>query len=138
MKIKLKTFAEDTSNLGKHFRFAVIDLDKSRDYPANFVCILPTLVSNYGKSQTVFFKIFGNKSLEQAKLLLIEALKNESEREVRVEIERRLMLLAPEKYRQSKCGGCGRVFHPRRIRRLKNYLCEDCFKRKYGHQTFPG
>jgi len=82
------------------------------------------------------FKIFGDKSLEQAKLLLNEALKNESEREVKVEIERRLTLLVPERCRQHKCNSCGKLFQPQKNRRLKHYLCEDCFKRKYGHQTF--
>ena len=134
MKMRLKVFAEDTINLGKHFRFAVVDLDKSHDYPANFVCILPILVNNDGKSQTAFFKIFGNKSLEQAKLLLSEALKNESEHEVKGEIQRRLTLLEPEKNRQSKCRGCGKLFQTRGVRRMKHYLCESCFKKKYGHQ----
>ena len=134
MKMRLKIFAEDTVNLGKHFRFAVVDLDKSRDYPANFVCILPVVVSNDGKSQTAFFKIFGNKSLEQAKLLLTRAFKNESEYEVKGEIQRRLKLLDPEKNRQKKCRSCGKLFQPRGMKRFKHYLCEACFKKKYGRQ----
>jgi hypothetical protein len=131
MKNKLKVFTVDYTDLGRRFRFAVLDLDRSRDYPANFVCLLPTTVSNEGKSNNVFFKIFGNKSLEQAKLLLTEALKNENEPEVKVEIERRLTLLEPKQASQIKCSGCGKLFQPRRIRRFKQNFCEECFKRKY-------
>jgi len=130
MKIKLKVFTVDYTDLGRRFRFAVLDLDRSRDYPANFVCLLPSMVSNEGKSNNVFFKIFGNKSLEQAKLLLTEALKNEDEPEVKVEIERRLTLLEPKQASQIKCSGCGKLFQPRRIRFKQNF-CEECFKRKY-------
>jgi hypothetical protein len=130
MKIVLKVFAIDT-DLGRHFRFAVLDLDRNRDYPANFVCLLPTMVSNEGKVNSVFLKTFGDKSVEQAKLLLTEALKNENEPEVKVEIERRLMLLEPKQASQIKCSGCGKLFQPRRIRRFKQNFCEECFKRKY-------
>ncbi|MGD0070789.1 MAG: hypothetical protein ABSB71_04430 [Candidatus Bathyarchaeia archaeon] len=131
MKIKLKVFTVDYTDLGRRFRFAVLDLDRNRDYPANFVCILPTMVSNEGKVNNVFLKTFGDKSLEQAKLLLTEALKNEDEPEVKVEIERRLTLLEPKQASQIKCSGCGKLFQPRRIRRFKQNFCEECFKRKY-------
>jgi len=131
MKIKLKVFTVDYTDLGRRFRFAVLDLDRNRDYPANFVCILPTMVSNEGKVNNVFLKTFGDKSVEQAKLLLTEALKNEDEPEVKVEIERRLTLLEPKQASQIKCSGCGKLFQPRRIRRFKQNFCEECFKRKY-------
>ena len=131
MKNKLKVFPIDT-DLGRRFRFVVLDLDRSRDYPANFVCLLPTMVSNEGKSNNVFFKTFGDKSVEQAKLLLTEALKNENEPEVKVEIEQRLMLLEPKQASQIKCSGCGKLFQPRRIRRFKKNFCEECFKRIYA------
>jgi hypothetical protein len=29
------------SSGGKRFRFAVVDLDRAKDYPLNFVCMLP-------------------------------------------------------------------------------------------------
>lgn len=131
MKNKLKVFPIDT-DLGRKFRFAVLDLDKPRDYPANFVCILPTTVSNKGKPSNVFFQIFGKESLEQAKLLLTEALKSENEAEVKVEIERRLTLLEPKSIIQIKCSGCGKLFQPRRIRRFKKNFCEECFKKIYA------
>jgi hypothetical protein len=134
LNYKLKVVAVNTADytdLGRRFRFAVLDLDKARDYPANFVCVLPTTLSNEGKVDNVFFKIFGNKSLERAKLLLTDALKNEDDPEVKVEIERRLTLLDPQAIR-IKCSGCGKLFQPRRIRRFKQNYCEECLKRKYG------
>ena len=131
MKNKLKVFTVDT-DLGRRFRFAVLDLDRPRDYPANFICILPTAVSNEGKANNVFFKVFGKESVKQAKLLLTEALKNENEPEVKVEIERRLTLLEPKQVSQIKCSGCGKLFQPRRIGRFKKNFCEECFKRIYA------
>lgn len=100
MNFKLRVFTIDDINdfsLGRRFRFAVIDLDKSRDYPANFVCILPSIIRDEKKSNNIFQKIFGNKGLEQAKALLTEALKTENESNVKVEIERRLKLLEPKR-----------------------------------------
>ena len=134
MKNKLKVFPIDT-DLGRRFRFAVLDLDRPRDYPANFVCNLPSMVSNEGKANNVFFKVFGKESVEQAKLLLTEALKSENEAEVKVEIERRLTLLEPKQASQIKCSGCGKLFQPRRIRRFKNNFCQECMKKKFGSQV---
>ena len=84
--------AEDYS-VGRRFRFAVVDLDKGKKYPLNFVCMLPTKIDADGKSQSVFLQIFGDKSLEQARALLTGTLETESDSEVKAEIERRLKLL---------------------------------------------
>ena len=70
------------------------------------------MVSNEGKVNNAFFKIFGNKSFEKAKLLLTAALKNEDEPEVKVEIERRLMMLESKQDSQIKWSGCGKLFQP--------------------------
>jgi hypothetical protein len=80
-------------SLGRRFRFAVVDLDKGKNYPLNFVCMLPTNITMNSKSQSVFIQIFGDKSLEQAKALLTGALETESDSEVKAEISRRLKLL---------------------------------------------
>ena len=79
--------------VGWHYRFAVVDLDKAKRYPLNFVCMLPTKIDADGKSQSVFLQIFGDKSVEQARALLTGALEVESDSEVKAEIERRLKLL---------------------------------------------
>jgi hypothetical protein len=84
--------AEDYS-VGRRFRFAVVDLDKGKNYPLNFVCMLPMKIEAAGKSQSVFLQIFGDESVEQARVLLTGALETESDSEVRAEIERRLKLL---------------------------------------------
>ena len=77
----------------KRFRFAVVDLDKGRNYPLNFVCTLPTKIDAVDKSQSVFLQIFGDKSVEQARTLLTGALETESDSEGKAEISRRLELL---------------------------------------------
>jgi hypothetical protein len=130
MKIKLKAFAEDSNDLGKYFRFAVIDTEKSSEYPSNFVCILPTVINNDEKTQNQFSKMFGDKSQEQAELLLTKALKNESESVVKDEIRRRLALIAPDNYLQKRCLICGNLFYEVKTKKLKSSLCEVCFEKK--------
>jgi hypothetical protein len=130
MKIKLKAFAEDSNNLGKYYRFAVIDTEKSCVYPSNFVCLLPTVINNDGKTQNSFSKMFGDRSQEQAELLLVRALKNESELVVKDEIKRRLALIAPEKYVRMRCFVCGKFFFESRAKKLKVALCGNCIDNK--------
>ena len=127
MKIKLKSFAEDSNSAGRQYRFAVIDTEKSCDYPSNFVCLLPTIINNDKKTQNLFSKIFGVKSQEQAELLLNRTLRNESESVVRDEIRRRLALIAPKKYLRMRCLGCDKVFYQGRSKKVKAGLCEGCF-----------
>jgi hypothetical protein len=134
MNIRLQVFKEDSMHsnyLHRSFRFAVVDFSKSQSYPSNFICMLPVQLGA-GKSDSVFLKIFGDKSLEQAKALLKEAFEREDDSEVKAEIERRLKLLEPKKVDQIKCSGCGKLFQPRRIRRFKNNFCEECMKKKFG------
>ncbi len=128
MRIKLKAFAEDSNDLGGYYRFAVIDLEKSCNYPSNFVCLLPTIIkNNEEKTQNLFSKIFGIKSQEQAELLLTKALKTERESVVRDDIRRRLALIAPKKYLGMRCLGCDKVFYQGRSKKVKVGLCEGCF-----------
>jgi hypothetical protein len=130
MKIKLKAFAEDSKELGRYYRFAVIDTEKSCAYPSNFVCLLPTVINNDEKTQNVFSKMFGEKSIDQAELLLTKALKNESENVVKDEIKRRLVLIAPKKYLHARCIGCGRFFFQDRTKKMQHTFCEDCFGKR--------
>ncbi len=99
MNLTLRVFTADTQgygDLGRRFRFAVVDLEKSSDYPANFVCLLPTIVGNEGEATNVFCRIFRDRSLGQAILLLTKALKREDKPEIKAEIKRRLKLLEPK------------------------------------------
>ncbi len=68
----------------------VVDLDKSRQYPLNFVCILPQTTISIGKPSNIFSKVFGPSSLEVAKNLLIGALKREKDADVKKELTKRL------------------------------------------------
>jgi len=71
----------------------VIDLDRSKDYPLNFICILPQTIISLGKHSNLFGKIFGSSSLVVAKKLLQRALKREKDAEIRKELTKRLKIL---------------------------------------------
>jgi len=73
----------------------VVDLDRSIDYPLNFVCVLPQAVISPGKHINIFCKIFGTSSLEVARTLLKRALKREKDAEIREELKKRLKVLKP-------------------------------------------
>jgi hypothetical protein len=134
MKLSLLLFRNDNEgySLGWRFRFAVVDSDISKSYPANFVCMLPTQINGKARMESIFMKVFGDKSTEQAKALLNKALKTEEELEVKAEIEKRLKMLEPEGGSQIKCSGCGKLFHPRRVRKHQHNFCEECMKKKFG------
>ena len=119
-------------SMGTRFRFAVVDMDKSKSYPSNFVCMLPTQMSDKGKAKSIFLQVFGDKSLEQARSLLIGALKTEEEPEIKAEIEKRLKMLEPAPVSQIKCRGCRKLFQPRRVRKYQQNFCEECMKKKFG------
>ncbi len=87
-----------------HLRFVVINLDKGKKYPINFVCILPKEIGY--KKDTTFEKIFGDQSLEVAKRILSSALESEDDAEVREEIEKRLTFLNPNSMLQRVCVSC--------------------------------
>ncbi len=73
----------------KVIRIAVVDLDKAKTYPSNFVSKFPLDPGSRG----VFKTRFGDKSSELARQLLEEALQRELDEDVRREFERRLKLL---------------------------------------------
>jgi hypothetical protein len=77
----------------KRIRFAVVDLDRSKEYPVNFVCILPKQIKENGGHYTRFERKFGDKSLDLAEKLLKRSLKAENDWEVKEEIRDRLELL---------------------------------------------
>ncbi len=124
------TEAERSSD--KHYRFAVIDLDKPVDYPRNFVCLLPLNFNENARPRLVFMQIFGDQSVKKANKLLEEALETEQDSGVKAEIMRRLRLLQPKHLRQIRCSSCGKVFHPRRVRRYSRNLCDKCLRKRYA------
>jgi hypothetical protein len=133
LKIGTKGFSDDGSG-GKRFSFAVVDLNRSESYPQNFVCMLPVHIRGQGKTESVFQRVFGETSVEQAKVLLADALETEDDPEVRAEIERRLKLLEPKLAIQVKCSACGKLFQPRQVRRYGRNFCPDCMKKRYGNR----
>jgi hypothetical protein len=100
LKLSLSIFKReklDDYSRRDYIRFVVVDLDRSKDYPANFVCILPKNIKLNGKCHTKFERKFGDNSLELATKLLTRSLRVERNREVKEEIRERLDLLKPKK-----------------------------------------
>jgi hypothetical protein len=95
------------------------------------------LPSQFGKGKTdsAFLKLFGDKSLEQAKYLLKTAFDTEDDSDVKAEITRRLKLLEPKGVNQIKCSSCGKLFPSRRPRKFKNNFCEECVKKRFESQV---
>ena len=116
-----------------HIRFAIVDLDKSQDYPSNFVCMLPQQVSGNSKQHSAFAKVFGNHSSELAKRLLTKALETEDNSEIKAEIEKRLKLLEPKPI-QIKCRICGKPFEPKILGRFKQKTCQECRRKQNSSQ----
>jgi hypothetical protein len=99
LKLKLliskRNELNDYSRKG-YIRFVVVDLDRSKKYPANFVCILPKNIKLTGNKATKFERMFEEGSLELAKKLLKSALRAEEDWEVKAEIRKRLDLFKPK------------------------------------------
>ena len=125
MKIRLRIFTDTSHSLGKYYRFAVVDLDKSANYPANFLCLLPTFTNGEVKHESKFCDLFGSNSVKKAESLLVLALRNEDDYEVKAEIDKRLSGLNPEKYIQTRCRSCGKQFY---ARKKGSFVCKKCLK----------
>jgi len=121
-------------NAWNHLRFAVVDLNKSKDYPENFVSILPIRLGSNGKIPSAFTKLFGNKSLKIARGLLTECLKKEHDSEIKAEIERRLNLLEPNPVIYIKCRVCKKFFKTQKERVAKQKVCSECMKRYHNQE----
>jgi hypothetical protein len=99
LKLRLSIFKKEELNdyPGKNnIRFVIVDRERSRKYPLNFVCILPKKIKANGRHHTNFERKFGDKSLELAKKLLKRSLKSEKDWEVKEEIRERLEMLKPK------------------------------------------
>lgn len=137
MNFKLRIFRREyTNNLSawNHLRFAVVDLNKSKSYPENFVSMLPMRIDSDGKLPNAFTKFFGNESLATARGLLTEALKTVDDYEIKAEITRRLTLLDPNPVVYIKCRVCKKFFQTKKKRVFKLKLCPKCLKR-HGSQN---
>jgi len=71
-------------------QLVVVDLDRSHRYPLNFVCVLPRYFRILEKRSSKFAKLFGEKTLQTAKKLLVDASHQEEDPEIQTVIKRRL------------------------------------------------
>jgi hypothetical protein len=111
--LKFRLFISKRSELNDYsrkgyIRFVVVDLDRSKKYPANFICILPKNIKPTGKKATKFEKMFEDDSLELAKKLLKRALRAEEDWEVKAEIRKRLELLTPKPQNRNARNPCAK------------------------------
>jgi len=131
LTFKLRIFESDYGRgryAGSHLRFVVLDSNKSKSYPENFVSMLPMRIDSNGKTTNAFTKLFGNKSLKIARGLLNESLKKEKG-SVKAEIERRLNLLEPNPVIHMKCRVCKKFFQTQKEEARKQKICPECIKR---------
>ncbi len=84
--------ADDWSNAQQRLRFVVVDLERGKAYPLNFVCLLPVRFGLNEAKLTKFEERFGKESVEVAKTLLTDALESEADENVKTEIARRLKI----------------------------------------------
>jgi hypothetical protein len=78
------------SQAQERIQLVVVDLDRGKRYPLNFVCILPRYFRILEKRSSKFAKLFGTKSLTMAKELLIDAQHQEEDPEIITAIKRRI------------------------------------------------
>ena len=139
MKYKLHVVknekAEDWSDSQTHLRFTVVNIEKSKNYPLNFVCLLPMRFTFKEDRLTMFEKLFGANSIEMAKKLLSDALETEQDVDVKNEIDRRLRLLSPELTHKHICHSCGKPFQADSKKAWKRNFCEACGKKRFGYHT---
>jgi len=137
MNPKLYIFKRDDVrdySMRNHIHFAVVDMDRSKEYPLNFVCVLPQQMSVMVKQSSAFAKIFGESSLQMAKKLLTEALEMEDDSEIKTEIAKRLKLLEPKPAIRVKCRVCGNIFEPKIFRRYYQKICQECSRKMMPNQ----
>ena len=138
MRLRLRVSRFDNASdysVGKRFRLAVVDLDRGKEYPLYFVCLLPLNIKPEVKSVSIFRRVFGEESLPVARKLLAEALKREDDAEVRGEIERRLRLLEPRPMIEKTCVSCGALFMAESRKGIRQKFCPSCLKKKFGDRN---
>ena len=136
---KLGLYITKILNAKKYFKgnvikIAVVDLEKSRKYPLNFICLLPRNFDSKTKTPYEFSKRFGSESLNVAKELLNKSLETDIESDIRNEIVSRLKLLNPTPKNTAKCINCGNYFEVRKFGYVKLTSCDECRRKKREEQ----
>ena len=89
MNLKLYVIKNGSQQINR-IQLVVVDLDKSKHYPLNFVCIMPRYFRILERRSSKFAKLFGEKSLGMAKKLLVEAWHSEDDPEIKTAINKRI------------------------------------------------
>jgi len=136
MKLQLFITKKVTKHYGtttstKHL-FAVIDSDKSEQYPQNFVSVLPRNIKAIVKPANIFEEMFGDQSLEMANQLLEKALTLRPDAEIVKAIRERLKLLSPKLINKTNCHNCGKPISQSKSRYRVYKFCYDCHKEGYS------
>jgi hypothetical protein len=127
-----KPLNETRASSKRSYRFAVVDYNRSDEYPLNFVCMLPLRVHKVNKnSESLFVKRFGENSSIFAKSLLKNAFIVEKDGHIREEIQRRIDIIDTNNVTLIKCSICKKSFQPKKVRKYKMNLCLDCYKEKF-------
>ena len=132
MKLQLRITEKEikhynTKTKTKHL-FAVIDLDKSKKYPQNFVSMLPKKIKATQKPANKFEGLFGNESIKIAERLLETALRTRPNPKTTLAIKERLKLLDP-KLSKIKCQNCGTPINQYKHRYRPYKFCYNCYKK---------
>jgi len=90
VNLRLYAVKKGNQKLERNVQLVVVDLDKNKRYPLNFVCILPRYLRLLEKRSSNFAKIFGEKSLCVAKNLLVEAKHVEEDPDIQKAISKRI------------------------------------------------
>ena len=96
MNLKLYVIKRGNQRLDSCIKLVVVDLDKGKRYPLNFVCVLPQYLRLLEKRSSNFAKIFGGKSLHVAKNLLVEAKHREEDPDIQKVISKRIKAIDSE------------------------------------------
>jgi hypothetical protein len=89
MNLKLYVIKNAGQQINR-IQLVVVDLDKSKRYPLNFVCVLPRYFRILEKRSSKFANLFGEKSHSVAKKLLVDAWGSEDDPEIRTIINERI------------------------------------------------
>ena len=118
-----------------YIRLAVIDTDISKEYPANFVCMLPRTINPNAKTQNKFQEKYGIQSQEIIKKLLDQKLKTTDDQDIKKELLARLKLIDPKPKNMVKCNICGEEFKSKSFRYGKQKTCYDCKAKRYTNKA---
>ena len=120
----------NTKTKTKHL-FAVVDLDKSKEYPQNFVSMLPKNIKATEEPGNIFEGLFGNESIKIAKHLLEKALRTRPNPKTTRALMERLKLLDPKLSNKIKCQNCGTPIKQSKYRFRAYKFCYNCYKKGY-------